>query len=70
MDAFLNILVAAVVMGVLVFGIGLKFFLNKDDEVKGSCSSRNEFLGDDGCNVCGRKDSTGCDGSPLEESEV
>ena len=66
MDTVINIVVAALVFGVLFFGVGLKFLAKKDDEVKGSCSARNEFMGDTGCSICGREDVTGCDGSPAE----
>ncbi len=69
MDAVFNIVITAVVFGVLFFGVGLKVLAKKDKEVKGSCSSRNEFLNDGSCSICGREDTTGCDGSPLEEAK-
>ena len=69
MDAFLNIVNAAVVFGVLFFGVGLKVLAKKDKEVQGSCASRNQFLNEGGCSICGKEDTSGCDGSPLDEFE-
>ncbi len=69
MDAFLNIVIAAVVFGVLFFGVGLKVLAKKDDEVQGSCASRNECLNEGGCSICGKEDPTGCYGSPLKEAK-
>ena len=56
MDAFLNIVIAAVVFGVLFFGVGLKVLAKKDKEVQGSCASRNQFLNEGGCSICGKED--------------
>ena len=69
MDAILNIVIAAVVFGVLFFGVGLKVLAKKDQEVQGSCASRNQFLNEGGCSICGKEDTSGCDGSPLDELE-
>ncbi|WDE98832.1 hypothetical protein PQO03_13410 [Lentisphaera profundi] len=69
MDALINIVIAAVVFGGLFFGVGLKFLAKKDDEVKGSCASRNQFLNEGGCSICGKEDPSGCDGSPLDEAK-
>ena len=68
MDAFLNIFIAVVVFECF-FGVGLKVLAKKDKEVQGSCASRNQFLNEGGCSICGKEDTSGCDGSPLDDFE-
>lgn len=44
---------------IFFIGIGIRMFLVKDGEFRGSCSSQN-VTGDEECQICGRKTDEGC----------